>query len=89
MAMNVELREKPRVFEVWVGENSIGEVVSYVDDLENDGEDEMYEAFLYQSGEEEENKDMGWYSTLRIAAQQIIEYTHGSCKIDNIVKRKA
>lgn len=90
MAMNVELREKPRVFEVWVGENSIGEVTSYVDDDNNDDDDpsELYEAHLYQSGDKEENIDLGWYSTLRIAALSIIEYAHGWGKIDKVVKRK-
>jgi len=88
MAMNVELREKPRVFEVWVGENSIGEVVSYVNDFDDDDKDEMYEAQVYQSGDEVENLELGWYSTLRIAAQQIIDYEHGYGKIDKVVNRK-
>ncbi len=86
MAMNVELREKPRVFEVWIGENSIGEVVSYRN--EDEDEAEQYEAHLYQVGEDEENLELGWYSTLRIASQQIIEYCHGQAKIDNVIKRK-
>ena len=88
MSMKVELREKPRVFEVWVGENSIGEVVSYIDDADDDKDPEMYEAQVYKFGDGEENMDLGWYSTMRIAAQQVIEYTHGVCKIDNVVKRK-
>lgn len=85
MSMNVELREKARVFEVWVGENSIGEVTSYVDD-DND-EPEMYEAVMYEGGDDG-NRDMGWYATLRLAAQQILEYSHGECKIDSVIKRK-
>ena len=89
MAMNVELREKPRVFEVWIGENSIGEVISYIDDTDEDDSDEMYEVFLYEEGEAGEHLELGWYSTLRIAAQQIIEYSHGHGKIDAIKKRKA
>lgn len=86
MAMNVELREKARVFEVWVGENSIGEVTSYVDD--DPDEDELYEAVVYQSGDED-NMDVGWYATLRLAAQSILEYAHGDgSKIDSVKKRK-
>jgi len=88
MAMNVELREKPRVFEVWVGENSIGEVISYADDSGDEDPDEMYEAFIYNESEDGENKDLGWYKTLRLAANQIIMYAHGEGKIDAIKKRK-
>ena len=89
MAMNVELREKPRVFEVWVGENSIGEVISYTDDSDEDGADaDLYEAKLYEAGDEDD-RDLGWYKTLGIAAQQVLEYAHGEgCKIDAIKKRK-
>ncbi len=88
MAMNVELREKPRVFEVWVGENSIGEVISYIND-DDDDDITQYEAFLYKEGEDGENSDLGWYKTLRLAALQILHYAHGEgCKIDAVKKRK-
>ncbi len=87
MAMNVELREKPRVFEVWIGENSIGEVISFADDTGDEGSEELYEAFLYEGGDKD-NRDLGWWKTLREAAQYIIEYAHGECKIDAIKKRK-
>lgn len=89
MAMNVELREKQRVFEVWVGDNSIGEVKSYVDDFDEDDDDSRYEAFLYKTGGTDgEDLELGWYNTLRVAAQQVVEYAHGPCKIDAIKKRK-
>ena len=89
MAMNVELREKPRVFEVWVGENSIGEVISYTDDSDEDGADaDLYESFLYKEGEAGENLELGWYASLRKAAMRILEYAHGECKIDQVKTRK-
>ena len=88
MAMNVELREKPRVFEVWIGENSIGEVISYADDTGDEGSEELYEAFLYEGGVDDGHTELGWHKTLREAAQTIIEYTHGEGKIDAIKKRK-
>ena len=90
MAMNVELREKPRVFEVWVGENSIGEVISYRAETEDDDTEESYEAFLYKSGgDEKEDLSLGWWSSLRKAALRILHYAHGEdCTIDAIKKRK-
>ena len=88
MAMNVELREKPRVFEVWVGENSIGEVISYRTETEDDDTEESYEAFLYKSGDED-NRDLGWSTTLRKAALRILHYEHGEdCTIDKVKTRK-
>ena len=86
MAMNVELREKPRKFRVFVGENPIGEVVSYRND-NDDADPELYEAILYKE-KYDDNKELGWYSTLRIAAQQILQHAHGESKIDAIIKRK-
>ena len=85
MSMQIELREKPRKFRVFVGEKSIGEVVSFRDD--NDGSAELYLSILYRE-KHDDNRELGWYSTLRIAAQQIIEYEHGHSKIDTVKKRK-
>ena len=90
MGTTVELREKPRVFEVWVGENSIGEVISYRAETIDDDTEDAYEAFLYKSGGDEgERLALGWYETLRLAALRILHYAHGEdCTIDAIKKRK-
>lgn len=84
MAMNVELREKPRVFEVFIGLNPIGEVTSYKGPEED--EEEQYQATLFAL--DEDDRDIGWYATLREAALRVVEYEHGQCKIDAVVTRK-
>jgi len=88
MSIKIELREKPRVFDVRVGKNSIGKVTSYVS-YDDDGDTEQYEAVLYKTDNDKENMDLGWHATLRLAAQQVLEYEHGECKIDDVKKRKA
>ena len=87
MAMNVELREKPRVFEVFVGENSIGKVTSYVAQ-DDDASSESYEAILFTKDNDDEDIELGWYSTFRVAAQEVVLYEHGESKIDAVIKRK-
>ena len=86
MSLRIELREQPRVFDVFVGERAIGKVTSYIS-KEDEASDSPYEALLFTEKDDGEETDLGWHSTLALAAEAVIEYEHGAGKINKIVER--
>jgi hypothetical protein len=85
MSVKVTLQEKPRQFDVMVGECVIGKVTSYLDKVGE--EDDAYHAERVVHEEDREFASMGWFNTLLEAAAQVLDYDYCSVKIDKIVER--
>ncbi len=86
MSLKVTLEEKPRVFLVKLGCNNIGQVTSFYD-LEDANGEEQYYAERFTGSEDKIVVPMGWYATLKLAGVAIVAYAHGDTKIDNVTER--
>ncbi len=86
MSVEVKLTEKPRRFEVYVGDRMIGEVVSYWC-KEDDDHTESYSASRY-ADDPGELENIGYFDTLKEAATAVVSYDYGDTPIDEIIKRR-
>jgi hypothetical protein len=87
MSLKVTLEEEPRVFHVRVGCNSIGKVTSYNDES---NDPESYHAARFVKGDddgEDREETLGWFDTIKEAGEVVVEYAHGSSKIDKVIER--
>ena len=85
MSLKVTLEEQPRVFVVKVGEREIGKVTSYRD--KRDVDDEAYFADRFTNDEDKGDQSLGWFNTLEEAGLKVVEYDHGSTKINAVKER--